>query len=384
MLRVNLEDFPTARTVTYLNSASISLMPRPAIDSMVEFQRKVASGGTIGFDESAETQALEGARNEAASLLGAHREEIAVLSSATVGICSFAWSLNLKRGANVVSTDADFPSVVHPWMRLREEKGIEVRLAKNHDGVVDENELEKLVDDRTAVISISHVEFGTGQRFDLRWLSELAHSHGAFLIVDATQSAGLMPIDVHRDEVDALVASGYKGLLGPFGVSLFYLKWDLVEELEPPLVGWRSAPDPYNLNVTELTFAKDAKKFEYSTMDYACPIGLAESMRYLTKIGHKNLTSHVLSMTKRFIDIVRNNQRFPHTIALTPEEEGAHASIASFRFKGRDQSVIAGELVKRHIIVSQRFDGVRFSFHAYNTEEDLLRANQTLEEILSK
>ena len=384
MLDVNLEDFPTARTVTYLNSASISLMPKPAIDSMVEFQRKVASGGTIGFDEAAETQALEGARNEATALLGARREEIAILSSATVGICSFAWSLNLKRGANVVSTDADFPSVVHPWMRLREEKGIEVRLAKNHDGVVDEDELEKLVDDRTAVISISHVEFGTGQRFDLRWLSELAHSQGAFLIVDATQSAGLMPIDVHRDEVDALVASGYKGLLGPFGVSLFYLKRDLVEKLEPPLVGWRSAPDPYNLNVTELTFAKDAKKFEYSTMDYACPVGLAESMRYLTKIGHKNLTSHVLSLTERFIDIVRNNQRLPHATALTPEDESSHASIASFRFKGRDQSAVAGELVKRHIIVSQRFNGVRFSFHAYNTEEDLLRANRTLEEILAK
>ncbi len=384
MLHVNLEDFPTARTMTYLNSASISLMPKPAIDSMVEFQRKVASGGTIGFDEAAETQALEGARNEATTLLGARREEIAILSSATVGICSFAWSLNLKRGANVVSTDADFPSVVHPWMRLRKEKGIEVRLAKNHDGVVDEDELEKLVDDRTAVISISHVEFGTGQRFDLHWLSKLAHSHGAFLIVDATQSAGLMPIEVHRDEVDALVASGYKGLLGPFGVSLFYLKRDLVEKLEPPLVGWRSAPDPYNLKVTELTFAKDAKKFEYSTMDYACPVGLAESMRYSKKIGHENLTSYVLSMTERFIDIVKNNQRLPHATALTPEDESAHASIASFRFKGRDQSAVAGELVKRHIIVSQRFNGVRFSFHAYNTEEDLLRANRTLEEILTK
>jgi cysteine desulfurase/selenocysteine lyase len=384
MLHVNLGDFPTARTVTYLNSASISLMPKPAIDSMVEFQRKVASGGTIGFDEAAETQALEDARNEATALLGARREEIAILSSTTVGICSFAWSLDLKRGANVVSTDADFPSVVHPWMRLREERGIEVRLAKNRDGVVDEDELEKLVDDRTAVISISHVEFGTGQRFDLRWLSELAHSHGAFLIVDATQSAGLMPIDVHRDEVDALVASGYKGLLGPFGVSLFYLKRDLVEKLEPPLVGWRSAPNPYNLNVTELTFAKDAKKFEYSTMDYACPVGLAESMRYLKKIGPENLTGHVLSMTERFIDIVRNNQRLPHATALTPEDDSAHASIASFRFKGRDQSAVAGELVKRHIIVSQRFNGVRFSFHAYNTEEDLLRANRTLEEILAK
>ena len=383
MLHVNLEDFPTARSVTYLNSASISLMPRPAIDSMVEFQRKIASGGTIGFDEEAETQALENARNEAASLFGAHKEEVAVLSSATVGICSLAWSLDLKRGANVVSTDADFPSVVYPWMRLCKEKSIEVRLAKNHDGVVNEGELEKLVDDHTAVISISHVEYGTGQRFDLRWLSELAHSHGALLMVDATQSAGLMPVDVHRDGIDALVASGYKGLLGPFGAAILYLRRELVEKLEPPLVGWRSAPDPYNLNVTELTFASDAKKFEYSTMDYSSPVGLAESMRYLAKIGHKDVTDHVLSLTEKFMDMMKNDHRLANVTTLTPENENAHASIASFRFKGRDQPAIAAELTKRCVIVSQRFNGVRFSFHAYNTEEDLLRANQSLQEILA-
>ena len=383
MLHVNLEDFPTARSVTYLNSASISLMPRPAIDSMVEFQRKIASGGTIGFDEEVETQALENARNGAASLFGAHKEEVAVLSSATVGICSLAWSLDLKRGANVVSTDADFPSVVYPWMRLCKEKSIEVRLAKNHDGVVNEGELEKLVDDHTAVISISHVEYGTGQRFDLRWLSELAHSHGALLMVDATQSAGLMPVDVHRDGIDALVASGYKGLLGPFGAAILYLRQELVEKLEPPLVGWRSAPDPYNLNVTELTFASDAKKFEYSTMDYSSPVGLAESMRYLAKIGHKDVTDHALSLTEKFMDMMKNDHRLANVTTLTPENENAHASIASFRFKGRDQSAIAAELTKRCVIVSQRFNGVRFSFHAYNTEEDLLRANQSLQEILA-
>ena len=384
MLRLNLEDFPTARSVTYLNSASISLMPKPAIDSMVEFQRKIASGGTVSFDEEAETQVLESARNEAASLFGAHPEEVAVLSSATEGICSFAWSLDLKRGANVVSTDADFPSVVYPWMRLGEEKGLEVRLAKNRDGVVNEDELEKLVDDRTAVISISHVEYGTGQRFDLRWLSDLAHSHGALLIVDATQSAGLMPIDVQRNGVDALVASGYKGLLGPFGAAVFYLKRELVEKLEPALVGWRSAPDPFNLNVTELTLAGDARKFEYSTMNYASPAGLAESIRYLKKIGHKNVTDHVLSLTEKFMDAIRSNSNIPEPIALTPDDESSHASIASFRFKGRDQPAVAAELVRRRVIASQRFNGVRFSFHAYNTEQDLLRASQALEEILAK
>lgn len=383
MLQLNLDDFPTARRVTYLNSASISLMPQPAVDRMIEFERKIAAGGTIGFDEEAETLALEGARSEAASLLGASAEEVAILSSATQGIGSFAWSLNLRSGANIVSTDADFPSVVYPWMRLSQEKALEVRLAKNHDGVVDERELEKLVDNRTAAISISHVEFGTGQRFDLRWLSDLAHSHGALLIVDATQSAGLIPIDVSKDKVDALVAGGYKGLLGPFGAAIFYLRRELLQEFTPPLAGWRSTQTPYDLDVTQLAFARDAKKFEYSTMSYASAVGLAESMRYLKKIGWKAVTEHVLSLTERFIDMARNNRRLPEVTALTPETESRRASIASFRFKGRDQSQVATELIKRDVIVSQRFNGVRFSFHAYNTEQDLLRADQALGEALA-
>jgi len=350
---------------------------------MIEFQKKIATGGTIGFDEEAETLALEGARNEAASLLGARPEEVAVLSSATQGISSFAWSLDLKSGANVVSTDADFPSVVYPWMRLSQEKALEVRLAKNHDGIVDEGELEKLVNNHTAAISISHVEFGTGQRFDLRWLSELAHSHGALLIVDATQSAGLIPIDVSKDGVDALVVSGYKGLLGPFGAAIFYLRRELVQELTPPQAGWRSTEAPYDLDTTELSFARDARKFEYSTMSYASAVGLAESMRYLERIGWKAVTEHVLALTEGFIEMIRKNRRLPEATALTPEDESRHASIASFRFKRQDQSLVAAELVKRDVIVSQRFNGVRFSFHAYNSEHDLLRANQALEEALA-
>lgn len=234
------------------------------------------------------------------------------------------------------------------------------------------------------MISISHVEYGTGQRFDLRWLSDLAHSHGALLIVDATQSAGLMPIDVHRDRVDALVASGYKGLLGPFGAAIFYLRRELVERLRPPLVGWRSTATPFELDATEFTLARDARKFEYSTMNYASPVGLARSMQYLREIGHENVTDHVLSLTGKFIDMTRNNRRLPEATALTPEDESSHASIASFRFKGRDQSAVAGELFKRGVIVSQRFKGVRFSFHVYNTEQDLLRANQALGEVLAK
>jgi cysteine desulfurase/selenocysteine lyase len=383
MVNIRL-DFPTARGVTYLNSASISLMPRPAVRKMREFDQIVAGGGTIGFDEKAETEALEGARQEGAHLLGARTDEVAVLSSATDGICSFALSLELKKGANVVSTDADFPSVIYPWMRIGRQGALDVRLARNRNGVINESELAELVDDRTSVISISHVEYGTGQRFDLRWLSELAHSHGAYLIVDATQSAGLMPIDVHRDGIDALVAGGYKGLLGPFGAAIFYLRRELVDELTPPLAGWRSAPVPYDLDSEKLSFASGAKKFEYSTMSYSSAIGLAESIRYLRKVGCRNITEHVRTLTKQFIDLIKSNNRLPSTAILTPEEEQRQSSIVSLRFEGRKQSQVASELTGRRIIVSQRFNGVRFSFHIYNTPRDLLRAVRVLQLVLKK
>jgi cysteine desulfurase/selenocysteine lyase len=188
---------------------------------------------------------------------------------------------------------------------------------------------------------------------------------------------------VSKDGVDALVAGGYKGLLGPFGAAIFYLRRELIPEFTPPLAGWRSTETPYDLDVTQLAFARDAKKFEYSTMSYASAVGLAESMRYLNRIGWKAVTEHVLSLTKTFIDMTLRNRRLPEATTLTPEGESRRASIASFTFKGRDQSAVAAELAKRGVIVSQRFNGVRFSFHVYNTEEDLLQAKQALEETLA-
>jgi selenocysteine lyase/cysteine desulfurase len=383
VLQVNLDDFPLARRVTYLNSASISLMPRSASARMIEFQEKIAGGGTVDFDEVAETRVLDDARREGASLLGADEDEVAVLSSATQGLCSIAWALNMKTGSNVVSTDADYPSVVYPWTRVALEKNLSVKLARNRDGTVDEHELEKLVDDHTAVVSISHVEYGTGQKFDLRWLADLVHSHGGLLVVDATQSAGLMPIDVHRDGVDALVAGGYKGLLGPFGAAIFYLKRELNDQLMPPLVGWRSTPIPWNLDATRMTFAKEAKKFEYSTMDYAAAVGLAESLRYLRRLGPDAVTKHVMSLTQSFTQRIMNDPGIPNALTLTPKEEKSQASIAAFRFKGRDQAAIAAGLIEHNVVVSHRFDGIRFSFHVYNTEQDLATATRVLEQLLA-
>ncbi len=382
MMKINDEDFPTTKRVTYLNSASISLMPRPAIETMIDFARKIAAGGTIDFDEEAETETTEGARTEAASLLGTSDEEVAILSSASEALSSIAWSLDLRAGSNIVSTDADFPSVVYPWLRLAGQKQLEVRLARNRDGVVDTQELEGLIDDKTAGVSISHVEYGTGQRFDLRWLSEVAHSHGALLIVDGSQSVGLIPIDVEREGVDVLVAAGYKGLLGPFGAAVLYVKEELGEKLLPSMVGWRTAPDSYELNATRLVFARGTKKFEFSSMNYAAAIGLRESIRYLKRWDRENITRHVTSLSSKLLEMVKDFEEAGGVTVLTPKDTNSHASIVSLRFKGHNQSTVASEFVNSGIIVSQRFDSVRFSFHVYNTQEDLNGTMKTLQEVV--
>lgn len=363
-----------------MDAASISLTPKPVVETVLDFQRNVASGGTVSFDEDAETEALEGARGASARLVNANRDEISILTSATEAMGALAWSLGLKRGGNVVTTDVEFPSVTYPWMRVAKERGIEVRFAHNVDGTIDDNEFDKLVDDQTQIVCISHVEYGTGQRFDLRRLCDLAHKHGAHFLVDATQSAGVLPIDVKKDDIDFLVSASYKWLLGPFGIALFYLKREHYEKLEPPLVGWRSTEDPFDFQTTKLTYAKAARKFEYSTMNYAAAMGLARAIEYLLNIGIDRILEHSLSLN----EVLLAGARELGVSTLTPLDKDRRAGIIALRFSSVPSRDIAQALEQARVIISHRFNAVRFSPHVYNDEQDIHRAIEVLRSIVQK
>ncbi len=241
-------DFPALERYCYLNSASISLVPGP-VQSMAErFARAISAAGTVSLDEDAESKALEEPRHLAARLLGGRPEDVVIVTNATEGICQLAWAIRPPRGTNVVSIDIEFPSVVYPWVRVAQDTGAEIRLIRAlHDpaGLTFEA-IEEAMDDRTAVMCISHVQYATGHRFDLRALANLAHRHGAICVIDATQSAGAVPIDVEASGIDALVTAGYKWLCGPFGAAVLYVHAGLRERLTPPIVGWRSTDNFFN------------------------------------------------------------------------------------------------------------------------------------------
>jgi len=377
---VKADDFPAAADYTYLNAASVALMPRPVGQAVLEWHEELAIRGTVRFDEEAEIQVFEELRRAAAGLLGARPDEVAVSSSATEALCSLAWALSPGKGQNVVSADIEFPSVVYPWVRVSHETGCQVRLAKGHHGSVDQEEIISLIDDHTAVVCLSHVEYATGQRLDMAALAQVAHDHGALLIVDATQSAGALSVDVKAWGVDALVTASYKWLCGPFGAGVLYLRPELYQRLEPGLVGWRSTAVPWDFRAQEIDWAPAARRFEFSTMAYGSAIGMTRAIDYLLGIGIEAIWAHNLSLA----DHLWEGLESLGAQVLSPRRAEERTSIITARFPGHDQAEVARRLTEERVIISHRMGSVRFSPHLYNTEEEIERTLEVLERVLAE
>ncbi len=377
---IDRTDFPAVQELIYLNAASVAPSPRAVSQMVLAFYQDLAAHGTANFDDEAETRVYDDLREASARLFSAHPDEVAVFASATEALSSLAWAVAPGVGHNVVSADVEFPSVVYPWMRVCRSTGGEVRLAAGRDGWIDTDEIVGLIDKQTAVVCLSHVQYGIGQRLDIPLIARATHAVGALLFVDATQSAGAVPIDVRAWGVDALVTSSYKWLCGPFGAAVLYLRSELLDRIEPGLVGWRSTENPFDLRADRIDWARTARRFEFSTLAYGSALGLATAIEYLTGIGIDAIWQHNLSLADRLLEGLDSLGGQ----ILSPRGPDDRSSIVTVRFPGRDSSTLAGHLNRRGIVVSPRMGGVRLSPHLFNTEQDIYRGLEDLEAILSR
>ncbi len=374
------EDFPAFDRFTYLNTASAGLVPASAVSAAHEFEAELAQAGTTGMDEDTEVGILEGARQAAADLLGADPSTISIGTSFTEAVCQVAWWLRPGKGQNVVSSDADFPSVTYPWHRIAEDTGCQVRLVsvlEDPEGF-DVAKIAEHVDSATAAICISHVQYLTGHLLDLHDLATLAHDHGALLIIDATQSAGQVPIDVTAAGVDVLITGSYKWLCGTFGAAACYLSPSLLEHFRPPFVGWRSTEHPYALDARWRPLASTARRMEYSTGSYAAAIAFGHAIRYVSSMSPDEVAAHNAELASRIADgLTERGAKL-----LTPGDPRRRAGTVTARFPGHDGEAVASELTRRGIIVSPRVGSTRFSMHYYNNADDVDRALAVLDEVL--
>jgi selenocysteine lyase/cysteine desulfurase len=338
--------------------------------AVVEWTHDLAENGTVHFDEVAEERAFATLHASAAGLFNCRPEDIAVGSSATELLASLAWAVAPAAGSNIVSTSLEFPSTVYPWARVARHTGAEVRLggSKGDDPLADD--LLGLIDSRTAVVCVSDVIYSTGQRLDVARLAEAAHRKGALLVIDATQSAGGIPIDVGTLGADALITASYKWLCGPFGVAVMYLAPHLHERLEPGLVGFRSNERMWDLRADRLKLPPNAHRFEFSTMAYGCAPGLASSIDYLLRLD----VGRIFSRNKKLADLLIEGLRERNGEILSPTVDSARSSIVATRFADTDVRSLAERLNKAGIVVSERRSVLRFSPHLYNDAEDIQQA----------
>jgi selenocysteine lyase/cysteine desulfurase len=293
---------------------------------------------------------------------------------------SFAWAVSLRKGQNIVGTDAAHPSTIYPWQRVAEQSGCELRLVRGDgNGYVDPAEVADRIDDQTAVVSISHVEYRTGQTYDLVSLARRAHSHGAILAVDATQSAGQVPLDVRESQVDVLVSSAYKWLCGPFGVAVMYVAPRWQEQLKPGIVGWRSHANMWEFRADRLEYPKTARRFEASTMAYGCALGLAKAVDLLAHIGAPRILAH----NQALADLLGRELLARGAVLVSPQHQAERSSIISVRFPGKQADEIARRLNAADVVVSHRVGAIRISPHLYNNESDVWKAVETLDAILA-
>jgi len=374
------EHFPHLEEVVYLNSGSIGLMPLPVQEAAAAFERDIWLRGTTGFDEAAETACLEDARSAAAVLLGADRDDVAIVKSATEAFGMVAWWVQPLEGTNVVTIDIEHPSTAYPWLRVARETGAEARLVRVWDdpASLSVDKVAEHVDDETSVIVVSYVQYSTGYRFVLKDLADLAHAHGALLAIDATQAAGMAPVDVAADDIDILVAGGYKWLCGPFGAAVCWLRPELRKEFDPPFVGWRSTVDPYTFDARTMPLAPTARNMEYSTMGYGSAVALGRALEYVNDLGVERVLAHDQALAARLADGLRTLG----ATVLTPEDDAHRGGIVTARYPGRDGEEVAGRLNDAGVIVSPRFGATRFSLHFFNDERDVDAALHVLATLL--
>ena len=369
MRRDLINDFPFIEKVIYLNTASIGLVPTPVLRAVREFIENLFIKGTTYLSEEIEENIYEELRVKAAKLLGCETDEIAVFSSVSEALNSIAWALRGK--GKIVTTDVEFPTVVYPWIRVAKDKGWKVVLVRSKNCLVDEVDLLKVIDEDTLAISISHVEYLTGQRFNIKELARKVHDVGALLIVDGIQATGYIPVDVKKDDVDIYITGAYKWLIGPQGAAVAYIKREIYEELEPGLVSWRSVKNMWSLEVHDhIEYADTAKKFEYSTSAYEAKLGMAKSIEYLLKLGIDNVFNYNMRLTRYFMDELLNLDKVR---LITPIDDSKRGSIVTIKVDGLDPVSIKKELMKgdRIVELSIRRGLVRFSPHFYNDREDI-------------
>lgn len=360
------DEFPITRNYLFLDHAAVAPLSARAAAAMRAY---VDSSRDHAYLEGAFYKHAEHVRQLAARLIGADSDEVTFIKCTTEGIAFVANGLQWRTGHNVVTTNVEFPANIYPWMNLQS-RGVRLRMVPEEAGRVDLDRVVEAIDDRTRVVSISAVQFGSGFRTDLAALGEVCKERGVLFCVDAIQALGALPIDVHGMRIDFLAADAHKWMCGPEGCGLFYCRRELLGHLRPSMVGWTCMKNAFRFDEYQFEFLDDARRFDCGSYNLAGVCGMGGAIELLLEAGIEPISRRVLALTDRLVEGLRGKGYR----VVSSRRPGEASGIVAFTSDRHDLAAIERHLRSEYrIVVSTRVGRLRASPHFYNTPEEMDR-----------
>lgn len=391
---MNLEkirkDFPIFETkAVYMDSSCVSLKPKQVVEAMNRYYYEFpgCAGRSMHKIGNKVTEEVIKSRKIISNFFNTKPKNIIFTKNTTEGINLVANSLGLKSGDKVVTTDKEHNSNLLPWQKLVK-NGIKHEIVKgNDDNTFNMDEFQEKIKG-AKLVSMVHTSNLDGVTNPAKEIIKIAHENGALVMIDGAQSAPHKEINMKKLDVDFFACSGHK-MLGPSGTGVLFGKEELLDKMNTFIVGGETVSES---TYTSAEFEKSPEKYEAGLQNYAGIIGFAEAVKYLDKLGMKNISKHEIKLNKKvteaFLDIGIN--------ILGPENAELRSGIISFLIKDKDPHEIALMLDSSANIMTRSgahcvhswFNAhnlvgtTRASLYLYNNEEDCDKLIEEMKKIV--
>jgi len=360
----------------WLNHAGVSPVSSAVAEGMKAHLADVLENGAAHTSEWYRN--LMNIRRLAAELIGGSARDIAVTPNTTYGINLVANGLDWKAGDEIVLASKEYPANVYPWWGQKD-KGVRlVWVDENESNRLPVEAYERKITDRTRVLTVSHVQFASGYRHDLKRLGQLCGDRGILFIVDAIQSFSVFDIQVEEWGIDALTTGSHKWLLGPTGIALFYSTPELRDRIRTTFVGADSMVDASDYLNYNFELLPDARRFENAMINFHGAAGLQSALEVADRFGRDRLEIEIKRSTDRVLSILADLGFEDRSV----RGDETWSGILSVTHPDFEQERIYECLKKRGVYTSVRDGRLRVSPHAYHREETFEKIGEIFQDTL--
>lgn len=358
-------DFPILQKCTYLISNSLGAMPAKTRDRLNDYADDWSTYGVVAWEKWLALVTQVG--DVVAKLIGAGPGEVFMIQNVSIAESILISALDYSGPRNkIVYDDLNFPTIHYNWL-AQQSRGARVHLVKSEDGVtVDTQAMCDAIDEETLVVPISHVIFRSAYIQDAKAIIEKAHRVGAMVFLDIFQSVASVPVDVKALNVDAAVGGLLKWGCGGPGNCFLYVRPDLIQKLEPRMVGWFSHKRPFDFDMSGLDMRDDIWRYAGGTPNVPALYAGMSGAETIAEVGVENIRRRHIEFTTLAVELAQEAGLQVNS-PLDARARGGHVTV---NFPGAHRA--CDELIRRKFIVDFRpGSGIRIAPHFYNTREEV-------------